>query len=282
MYRVLWRAWFGLWDIFDYLALAVHERCCTTFFSGCQACIVFGYGRSSKVLYLLTVCLFRQTFRSCRSGRLHEVLYLFCLAVGPFDHLALSVFRRYCTFFCLAVGPFALALSVLRRFCIFLGLTFVPCKVHNPTKFGWRCRHPCVMKTYGIVSERVSIDISSNCLMISLLLLLFFVLFFVRYMRLTCHSIVVCVTRNVFVADVVDDDDAVGLSSQDVEKQLPGKHEHVVMCRLSRRQASLYEEFMARSSTRSALQGGNFMGMMNVLMQLRKASKITMIIELYL
>lgn len=42
------------------------------------------------------------------------------------------------------------------------------------------------------------------------------------------------------------------------------------MCRLSRRQASLYEEFMARSSTRAALQGGNFMGMMNILMQLRK------------
>jgi Superfamily II DNA/RNA helicases, SNF2 family len=33
----------------------------------------------------------------------------------------------------------------------------------------------------------------------------------------------------------------------------------------------LYEEFMARSSTRLALQkGGNYMGMMNVLMQLRK------------
>lgn len=33
----------------------------------------------------------------------------------------------------------------------------------------------------------------------------------------------------------------------------------------------LYEEFMARSSTRQALKkGGNFMGMMNVLMQLRK------------
>ena len=32
----------------------------------------------------------------------------------------------------------------------------------------------------------------------------------------------------------------------------------------------LYEEFMARSSTRKAMHGGNFMGMMNVLMQLRK------------
>ncbi|EWM21940.1 e1a binding protein p400 [Nannochloropsis gaditana] len=57
---------------------------------------------------------------------------------------------------------------------------------------------------------------------------------------------------------------------KDVEKQLPGKFEHVVLCPLSRRQAHLYEEFMARSSTRAALAGGNFMGMMNVLMQLRK------------
>ncbi len=58
---------------------------------------------------------------------------------------------------------------------------------------------------------------------------------------------------------------------KEVEKQLPEKHEHIVMCRLSRRQAELYEEFMSRSSTRVALEsGGNFVGMMNVLMQLRK------------
>ncbi|KAL7553485.1 hypothetical protein ACHAWF_016776 [Thalassiosira exigua] len=58
---------------------------------------------------------------------------------------------------------------------------------------------------------------------------------------------------------------------RDVETQLPGKFEHVVRCRLSRRQMFLYEEFLARSSTRKALKsGGNFMGMMNVLMQLRK------------
>ncbi|KAL7534972.1 hypothetical protein ACHAXR_008693 [Thalassiosira sp. AJA248-18] len=58
---------------------------------------------------------------------------------------------------------------------------------------------------------------------------------------------------------------------KDVETQLPGKYEHVVKCQLSRRQMFLYEEFMARSSTRKAMQsGGNFMGMMNVLMQLRK------------
>jgi hypothetical protein len=32
----------------------------------------------------------------------------------------------------------------------------------------------------------------------------------------------------------------------------------------------LYEEFMSRSSTRASLASGNFMSMMNVLMQLRK------------
>jgi SNF2 family DNA or RNA helicase len=57
---------------------------------------------------------------------------------------------------------------------------------------------------------------------------------------------------------------------KEVERELPGKFEHIVMCQLSRRQQQLYEEFMSRSSTRSALGGGNFMGMMNVLMQLRK------------
>jgi SNF2 family DNA or RNA helicase len=57
----------------------------------------------------------------------------------------------------------------------------------------------------------------------------------------------------------------------DVETQMPGKYEHIVKCQLSRRQMSLYEEFLSRSSTRQALRkGGSFMGMMNVLMQLRK------------
>jgi hypothetical protein len=58
---------------------------------------------------------------------------------------------------------------------------------------------------------------------------------------------------------------------KDVEKQMPGKYEHIVKCQLSRRQMLMYEEFLARSSTRKALnKAGNFMGMMNVLMQLRK------------
>ncbi|KAJ1430441.1 SNF2 family N-terminal domain-containing protein [Ochromonadaceae sp. CCMP2298] len=57
---------------------------------------------------------------------------------------------------------------------------------------------------------------------------------------------------------------------KDVAKQLPGKFEHIVMCRLSKRQLHLYEEFMARSATKSSLTGGGFLGMMNILMQLRK------------
>jgi E1A-binding protein p400 len=60
---------------------------------------------------------------------------------------------------------------------------------------------------------------------------------------------------------------------KDVAKQLPPKFEHIVLCRLSKRQLFLYEEFMSRSSTRSLLAGANYMGMMNILMQLRKVSK---------
>ena len=57
---------------------------------------------------------------------------------------------------------------------------------------------------------------------------------------------------------------------RDVEKQLPGKHEHVIKCRLSKRQRTLYEDYMAASDVRSTLSSGNFLGIINVLMQLRK------------
>jgi SNF2 family DNA or RNA helicase len=57
---------------------------------------------------------------------------------------------------------------------------------------------------------------------------------------------------------------------RDVEKQLPGKHEHVVKCRLSKRQRQLYEEYMSSGDTRATLASGNFLGIMNCLMQLRK------------
>ena len=57
---------------------------------------------------------------------------------------------------------------------------------------------------------------------------------------------------------------------RDVEKQLPGKHEHIIRCRLSKRQRTLYEDYMAASDVRSTLSSGNFLGIINVLMQLRK------------
>ena len=57
---------------------------------------------------------------------------------------------------------------------------------------------------------------------------------------------------------------------KDVEKQLPSKHEHVIKCRLSKRQRQLYEEYVSQTNTRNILASGNFLGIMNCLMQLRK------------
>lgn len=57
---------------------------------------------------------------------------------------------------------------------------------------------------------------------------------------------------------------------RDVEKQLPGKFEHVIYCRLSRRQRNLYEDFIANSETQATLASANFFGMISVIMQLRK------------
>lgn len=45
----------------------------------------------------------------------------------------------------------------------------------------------------------------------------------------------------------------------DVEKELPGKYEHLVYCRLSKRQRFLYDEFMARAETKEILASGNFL-----------------------
>ena len=56
----------------------------------------------------------------------------------------------------------------------------------------------------------------------------------------------------------------------DVEKQMPGKHEHIVYCKLSKRQRFLYDEFMSRAQTRETLANGNFLSIINCLMQLRK------------
>lgn len=57
---------------------------------------------------------------------------------------------------------------------------------------------------------------------------------------------------------------------RDVEKQLPMKHEHVIYCRLSRRQRNLYEDYIASSETQATLASANFFGMISVIMQLRK------------
>ncbi|GFY99811.1 SNF2 domain-containing protein [Actinidia rufa] len=57
---------------------------------------------------------------------------------------------------------------------------------------------------------------------------------------------------------------------RDVEKQLPMKLEHVVYCRLSKRQRNLYEDFIASSETQATLASSNFFGMISVIMQLRK------------
>ncbi|RDW61265.1 putative SNF2 family helicase/ATPase (Swr1) [Aspergillus mulundensis] len=56
----------------------------------------------------------------------------------------------------------------------------------------------------------------------------------------------------------------------DVEKQMPGKYEHVVNCRLSKRQRYLYDGFMSRAQTKETLASGNYLSIINCLMQLRK------------
>ncbi|XP_069057791.1 helicase SRCAP [Pleurodeles waltl] len=56
----------------------------------------------------------------------------------------------------------------------------------------------------------------------------------------------------------------------DVEKQMPKKYEHVIHCRLSKRQRYLYDDFMAQAATRETLASGHFMSVINILMQLRK------------
>jgi helicase SWR1 len=56
----------------------------------------------------------------------------------------------------------------------------------------------------------------------------------------------------------------------DVEKQMPLKYEHVEMCRLSKRQRQLYDGFMSRAQTKETLASGNYLSIINALMQLRK------------
>jgi helicase SWR1 len=56
----------------------------------------------------------------------------------------------------------------------------------------------------------------------------------------------------------------------DVEKQMPAKYEHVISCRLSKRQRYLYDGFMSRAQTKETLASGNYLSIINCLMQLRK------------
>ncbi|EAU91697.2 helicase SWR1 [Coprinopsis cinerea okayama7 len=57
---------------------------------------------------------------------------------------------------------------------------------------------------------------------------------------------------------------------RDVEKELPSKFEHLVLCPLSKRQRFLYDEFMSRAQTQKDLQSGVYLKIANILMQLRK------------
>ncbi|GAA6008760.1 hypothetical protein JCM11491_003425 [Sporobolomyces phaffii] len=56
----------------------------------------------------------------------------------------------------------------------------------------------------------------------------------------------------------------------EVEKQMPGKTESIIYCRLSKRQRYLYDDFMSRAQTRETLGSGHFLSIINCLMQLRK------------
>jgi len=57
---------------------------------------------------------------------------------------------------------------------------------------------------------------------------------------------------------------------QDVERSLPAKCEHIIKCRLSRRQKRLYDEYMSSHENIKTLASSNTLGVMNCLMQLRK------------
>eukprot|EP00400_MALV-I_sp_L67-5_P000198 gene198-425_t len=57
---------------------------------------------------------------------------------------------------------------------------------------------------------------------------------------------------------------------KDVEKQMPMKYEHVMRAPLSKRQRALYNEFIERRQTQSTVGTNDYLGMMNIMMQLRK------------
>ncbi|KAM4616612.1 E1A-binding protein p400 isoform 2-T2 [Polymixia lowei] len=59
-------------------------------------------------------------------------------------------------------------------------------------------------------------------------------------------------------------------SKRDVEKQLPKKYEHILKCRLSGRQKSLYEDILTQPGAQEALKTGHFVSVLQVLMQLQR------------
>ncbi|XP_037537104.1 E1A-binding protein p400 [Nematolebias whitei] len=59
-------------------------------------------------------------------------------------------------------------------------------------------------------------------------------------------------------------------SKRDVEKQLPKKYEHILKCRLSSRQKSLYEDILTQLGTQEALKTGHFVSVLQVLMRLQR------------
>ncbi|XP_061586413.1 E1A-binding protein p400 isoform X2 [Cololabis saira] len=59
-------------------------------------------------------------------------------------------------------------------------------------------------------------------------------------------------------------------SKRDVEKQLPKKYEHILKCRLSNRQKSLYEDILTQPGSQEALKTGHFVSVLQVLMQLQR------------
>ncbi|XP_036382384.1 E1A-binding protein p400 isoform X2 [Megalops cyprinoides] len=59
-------------------------------------------------------------------------------------------------------------------------------------------------------------------------------------------------------------------TKRDVEKQLPKKYEHILKCRLSSRQKSLYEDVMTQPGAQEALKTGHFVSVLQVLMRLQR------------
>ena len=65
----------------------------------------------------------------------------------------------------------------------------------------------------------------------------------------------------------------------DVEGQLPEKHEHLLVCDLSKRQRQIYDRIRRSPSTREAIERGDTQSMISVVMQLRQVCNHPELIE---